>query len=74
MGIDALGVERGQPGHETHLALMNVHAHIIEGLRLADVKEGRYELIALPLTIAGAEAAPVKAILIEYGENSQNRA
>ncbi len=65
VGIDALGIERGQPGHETHLALMENGAHILEGLRLTDVKEGRYELVALPLNIAGAEAAPVKAILIE---------
>jgi arylformamidase len=66
VGIDALGIERSQPGHETHLALMSIGAHILEGLRLAEIKEGRYELIALPLGIAGAEAAPVKAILIHY--------
>lgn len=65
VGIDALGIERGQPGHETHLALMENGAHILEGLRLAEIKEGRYELIALPLNITGAEAAPVRAILIQ---------
>ncbi len=64
VGIDALGIERNQPGHETHLALMEIGAHILEGLRLAEIKEDRYELIALPLYIVGAEAAPVKAILI----------
>jgi arylformamidase len=63
VGIDALGIERDQPGHETHLALMEIGAHILEGLRLAEIKEDRYELIALPLYIVGAEAAPVKAIL-----------
>lgn len=68
VGIDALGIERGQPGHETHLALMEIGAHILEGLRLAEIKEDRYELIALPLHIAGAEAAPVRAILISYYE------
>ncbi len=65
VGIDALGIERNQPGHETHLALMEIGAHILEGLRLAEIKEDRYELIALPLYIVGAEAAPVKAILIK---------
>ncbi len=64
VGIDALGIERDQPGHETHLALMEIGAHILEGLRLADITEGRYELIALPLNIKGTEAAPVRAILI----------
>lgn len=65
VGIDALGIERSQPGHETHLALMEIGAHILEGLRLADVGEGSYMLFAIPLNIIGAEAAPVRAILIK---------
>jgi arylformamidase len=65
VGIDSLGIERNQSGHETHLALMEIGAHILEGLRLAEIKEDRYELIALPIHIAGAEAAPVKAILLK---------
>jgi len=65
VGIDALGIERDQPGHETHLALMGIGAHILEGLRLAQIMEDVYELIALPLNIKGTEAAPVRAILIK---------
>ncbi len=65
IGIDALGVERNQPGHETHITLMRKGIHILEGLRLAEVREGRYQLIALPLHIPNAEAAPVRAILLE---------
>lgn len=38
---------------------------ILEGLVLDDVPPGRYELIALPLKIAGADASPVRAILRE---------
>lgn len=65
VGIDALGVERGQSGHDTHMALMSKDIHILEGLRLADVPEGRYLLIALPMNIPNAEAAPVRAVLLE---------
>ncbi len=65
VGIDALGVERGQPGHTTHMALMAKGIHILEGLQLSDVREGRYQLIALPLNIPNAEAAPVRAVLLE---------
>jgi arylformamidase len=36
---------------------------ILEGLRLDDVPEGRYELIALPLALAGFDASPVRAVL-----------
>ena len=35
----------------------------VEGLVLAHVPEGIYELIALPLPIAGADGSPVRAIL-----------
>ena len=36
---------------------------IIEGLVLADVPAGVYELIALPLNLVGFDASPVRAIL-----------
>ena len=63
-GIDSLGIERAQPGHPTHEALLSQNIIILEGLRLADVQVGEYKLIFLPLKIAGVEAAPGRAILI----------
>ena len=36
---------------------------ILENLVLADVAPGDYELIALPLKLAGLDAAPVRAVL-----------
>lgn len=65
VGIDALGIERDQPGHPTHNILLTSEIIIIEGLRLRDVDEGEYILIAAPIKIRGVEAAPVRAILIE---------
>ncbi len=64
VGTDGLGIERSQSDHMTHLTLMNEGAHIIEGLRLADVPEGNYFLSALPIYIPGAEASPVRAVLM----------
>ena len=63
VGSDALGIERAQPHHETHKALLGTGIVILEGLRLADVPEGEYLLIAAPVKIQ-AEAAPVRAMLI----------
>lgn len=40
---------------------------ILEGLILDGVEEGRYQLVALPLRIAGADASPVRAVLLEIG-------
>lgn len=65
VGTDALGIERNQPEHETHLALMKEGIYILEGLRLKEVDEGEYQLIALPLHIVGTEAAPVRAVLLD---------
>jgi arylformamidase len=38
---------------------------ILEGLVLDGVPDGSYELIALPLKIAGADASPIRAVLRE---------
>jgi arylformamidase len=65
VGIDYLGLERSQPGHESHTALMHADIVIIEGLRLQHVPAGDYICICLPLNIIGLEAAPARAILIE---------
>lgn len=65
VGIDALGIERSQSGHETHKTLFSQGITIMEGLRLKDVAEGEYFLCALPLKISGVEASPARAVLIE---------
>ena len=64
-GTDGLGIERSQPGHETHKILLEVDSVIIEGLRLKDVDEGEYFLFAAPIYIVGAEAAPLRAVLLQ---------
>jgi arylformamidase len=65
VGTDALGIERSQPEHETHLQLMSIGVHILEGLRLKDIEEGKYFIVAAPINIVGGEAAPVRAILMK---------
>ena len=41
---------------------------ILEGIVLDEVDEGDYELIALPLKIAGGDASPVRAVLRELAQ------
>jgi arylformamidase len=64
IGIDTPSVDlfdsKDLPAHRTFLRL---DMAILEGLVLADVPEGLYELIALPLKLAGFDASPVRAIL-----------
>lgn len=64
VGIDSLGIERAQPGHDTHIMLFEAGIVILEGLRLDKVDEGEYLLFAVPLKIKKVEAAPVRAVLI----------
>lgn len=65
VGIDYLGIERAQPGHETHTVLMEHGIPIVEGLRLGKVAAGNYFFCCLPLALVGLEAAPARAILLE---------
>ena len=50
---------------DAHHAVAAADMRILEGLVLDAVPPGWYELIALPLSIAGADAAPVRAVLRE---------
>lgn len=46
-----------------HHAFFQHGTAILESLDLRSVPDGEYELIALPLKIAGADGSPVRAIL-----------
>lgn len=63
IGIDYLSIQRYYDGPETHQILLNSEVIIVECLNLAQVKQGNYELICLPLNIEGIEGSPVRALL-----------
>lgn len=46
-----------------HHELGRCGVQILENLALKDVPPGRFELIALPLSLVGADGAPVRAVL-----------
>lgn len=48
---------------DAHHAVQRNRMAILEGIVLDDVSEGTYELIALPLKLAGMDASPVRAVL-----------
>ena len=50
-----------------HQACLRHGVALLEGLVLADVPQGEYELIALPLKLAGFDASPVRAVLRTSG-------
>lgn len=48
---------------DAHHAVLAADMRILEGLVLDEVPAGDYELIALPLKLAGLDASPVRAVL-----------
>jgi len=63
VGVDYLSVGSYEDGVTTHRILLEAGVIIVEGLNLAEVQPGNYELICLPICLAGAEAAPARAVL-----------
>ena len=64
IGIDYLSIEQfKKPGAPAHRALLSQGVIIIEGLNLAEVEPGMYEMYCLPLRVAGADGAPARVIL-----------
>lgn len=64
-GVRLVGVDYLSVGDEdAHHALLGAGVVAVEGLDLRGVDPGTYELVCLPLRIAGADGAPARAVLI----------
>ncbi len=69
-GVQLVGVESQSVGDASNLMavheiLLQKQVVLLEGLRLANVTQGKYFLCAQPLALAGLDGAPTRAILIE---------
>ncbi|MAC87825.1 arylformamidase [Maricaulis sp.] len=66
IGVDAASLDpQTSKTMDAHHAVQRHDMRILEGLVFDGVPDGHYELIALPLKIAGADAAPLRAVLRE---------
>lgn len=64
VGVDTPSVDSfASKDLPAHAAFARHDVAILEGLVLAGVPEGSYELIALPLKLEGFDASPVRAVL-----------
>jgi arylformamidase len=64
VGVDYLSVEEfKKPGAPAHRVLLGGGTIVIEGLNLAEVEPGTYDMFCLPLRIVGADGAPARVIL-----------
>ena len=64
IGIDYLSVSPYKQSVPTHQALLQPGIVVLEGADLSRVPPGEYQLVCLPLKLAGSDGAPARAILI----------
>ena len=65
VGADYLGVHRYDSAVPVHHTLLGAGIAVLEGLDLTGIQAGDYQLVALPLKVAGMDGAPIRAILID---------
>lgn len=64
IGIDSPSLDpQDSKTMESHMAVQRHQMAILEGIVLDQIVAGDYELIALPLKLAGLDASPVRAVL-----------
>lgn len=64
VGVDYLSVAPFAESAPTHQILLAAGVIAVEGLNLSEIEPGAYQLVCLPLKIAGADGAPARAVLI----------
>jgi len=70
IGVDALSFERFDAVDDAvHRMILGSGIVAIEGLNLATVEPGFYDLVCLPLKISGGDGAPARVILLEHDHN-----
>jgi len=64
VGIDYISAEQfGAPAPRTHQILLGRGIPIVEGLALGNITTGDYDVIVLPMKVAGHEGAPARAVM-----------
>lgn len=63
VGLDYLSVDRYGDNTPAHKTLLGAGVVIVESIDLGGIPPGEYELICLPLKLAGADGAPARVLL-----------
>lgn len=63
-GVEPQSVAPAACSVQVHKELLGAGVLLLEGLDLSEAAEGRYDLVAVPLKIAGADGTPVRAFLM----------
>jgi GntP family gluconate:H+ symporter len=63
VGVDYLSAEQFGAAPRTHEILLGAGIPIVEGMKLDAVEAGDYDLVVLPMKVAGHEGAPARAVM-----------
>ena len=64
VGFDYLSIDRfGDSSYPAHHALLGAGVVVVEGLDLAEVEPGEYDMTCLPLRVGGGDGAPARVVL-----------
>jgi len=66
VGIDSPSIESYNCDGSVHRHLLNNNCIIIELLDLKEVQDGVYDMVALPLRLAGLDGSPARVILKDF--------
>ncbi|CAN5390868.1 cyclase family protein [soil metagenome] len=66
VGIDYISIAGYHYGTIVHQLLLQANICIVEGLLLNTIEPGNYEMICLPLKIAGADGSPARVLIRKY--------
>jgi arylformamidase len=69
-GLDYLSAAAADEQVVVHRAFLDRGVILLEGIDLSEVSPGRYELICLPIKLAGSDGAPCRAVLRELSTPS----
>ena len=67
VGLDYLSAAAANEQVPVHRAFLDHAVILLEGVDLAEVPPGRYELFCPPVKLAGSDGAPCRAVLRELG-------
>jgi arylformamidase len=67
VGLDYLSAAAANEQVPVHRAFLDHGVILLEGVDLAEVPPGRYELFCPPVKLAGSDGAPCRAVLRELG-------
>jgi len=63
VGLDALSIKKKGVKDRVHEILIDAGIVVLEGIWLAEVEGGQFELMCLPLPVKNLDGAPVRAVL-----------